>query len=264
MSQQLATLQRSTPVALTRKQGRTLVLTDAGLRLADAAQQMLNASAQVEQVMRSLSEEDRDPVHVAAFHSAGQAWFPGLIADPDLDVRCHDHDVPGSGFVALAGDVDIVIAHRTAHEHAWPPGLRVVPLVTEPLDIALRTGHPAADAPLTPDVLAELSWIAVHDDFPLAGYIDAVALHAGRPLRVLYRINEFPTTIALLAASDCAALLPRHTIPETHGAIELHAVDGLRLERHVEALVRPERLARPAVRATLTRLRELATSTSSR
>ena len=113
-------------------------------------------------------------------------------------------------------------------------------------------------------MLAELRWIAVHDDFPLAGYIDAVALHAGRPLRVLHRINEIPTTIALLAVCDCAALLPRHTTPDTQGAIELHTVDGLRLERHVEALVRPERLARPAVRATLTRLRELATATSSR
>lgn len=89
----------------------------------------------------------------------------------------------------------------------------------------------------------------------------ALLLPHPRPLRVVHRINEIPTTIALLAASDCAALLPRHTISDTHGTIGLHTVDGLRLERHVEALVRPERLARPAVRAVLARLRELATAT---
>lgn len=265
VSQQLATLQRSTPVPLTRKQGRTLVLTDAGRRLADAGQVVVEAMAQAEQVARGLTETDHDPVHVAAFHSAALAWFPALAADPRLDIRCHDHDVPADDFIALTGDVDVVVAQRAAHEKAWPAGqLTVIPLSTEPLDIALRVGHPAAGAELTPDVLTGLDWIAVHEDYPLATYLHLLAAHADRPLRVRHRINEFPTVVEMLAATDCAALLPRHTAPKDGSGIVLRALPGIRLVRHVDALVRTERLARPAVRETVARLQQLAARTHPR
>ena len=66
VSQQLALLQRSVDVPLTRKEGRALVLTDAGRVLADAAAVLVTldddpeaAAAQVEATYRAAVEEGR-------------------------------------------------------------------------------------------------------------------------------------------------------------------------------------------------------------
>src|SRR5688500_17638649 len=79
VSQHLAALQRSCPVPLTRRTGRTLSLTPAGEALADAAVDVVVA---MDRARRAVAEHLEDPtgvVSVAAFHSAGLTWFPPLL-----------------------------------------------------------------------------------------------------------------------------------------------------------------------------------------
>jgi len=112
VSQQLALLQKSVDVPLTRKEGRALVLTDAGRVLAEAGAAVVNAMADARAAIGAYHDAPDAPVSVSAFHSAGQALFAPLAAllaaDKTSDggitprLRLSDEDVAQEDFPGLA------------------------------------------------------------------------------------------------------------------------------------------------------------------
>ena len=259
VSQQLKLLQRSAPVPLTERRGRRLALTDAGRALAAAAAEVWTALDRADRVVGAYLDDPATPVSVAAFHSAALAYFPALLHAGVAPLRCSDQDVAHAEFPALAADYDLVLAHRLAHSPPWPGDrLTVVPLVYEPLYVALPAGHRlAARAALTAADVGGEDWISVHDGFPLEGVLQAIAAAAGRPLRVVHRINEFTVAAAVVAAGAGVALLPGYTSPVQAGVV-LRPLADLPAGRHIDVLARPERLHRAAVRAVLKALQEIA------
>src|ERR1700712_1696168 len=79
VSQQLAALQAAAPVALTRRRGRNLVLTEAGEALAVAGARVEEALAQARDAVDSFLEQRDRVVSVSAFNSAGHALFGPLL-----------------------------------------------------------------------------------------------------------------------------------------------------------------------------------------
>src|SRR5512141_1146761 len=75
VSQQLALLQRNVEVPLTRKEGRNLVLTEAGQVLAAAG---ASAMADARTAIGAYHGSPVGPVTISGFHSAGQAMFAQL------------------------------------------------------------------------------------------------------------------------------------------------------------------------------------------
>jgi DNA-binding transcriptional LysR family regulator len=261
VSQQLAALQRGVPVALTQRRGRTLVLTDAGRALAAAATDVATALARAEVAVDAFLDEPRGAVQVAAFSSAATAFFPPLLraaAAGGPVVVCAEHDVPQSRFPALCAEHDVVLAHRLDSSPPWPGTVAVTALLHEPLDVALPAGHPlAGQATVTAaDVVAE-PWIAVHDGFPLLAPLEALAAVAGHGPTIAHRINDLTVAAALVTAGAGLALMPRHTAPAVPGLV-LRPLAGVRLARHVDALVRPERALRRTVGTVLAALTETA------
>jgi DNA-binding transcriptional LysR family regulator len=263
VSQHLSALQRGFAVPLTVKSGRRLVLTDAGRALAEAAVGVADALAVAEASVETFLEDETQTVSVAAFHSAGLAWFEGLLETLGPNgprVRFTDEDVSFADFPALTGRHDIVIAHRLPHGPDWPHDrVHVTPLLTEPIDVALATSHPLARRHvLTPAELVGERWVAVHEGFPLSTLLEQLAAHAGRPLEVAHRINEFFVTAAVVRSGTAIALLPRMTLGARElDGIVLRRVEGITLTRQIDALVRPEALPRAAVRRVLAALREV-------
>ncbi|MEW1959019.1 LysR family transcriptional regulator [Kineococcus sp. NPDC059986] len=263
VSQQLAALQRSCPAPLTERRGRRLALTPAGEALAAAAVDVAAAMDAARRVVDEHLDSARTPVAVAAFHSAALAWFGPLLTalagTPPL--RCADQDVAQDEFPALVADYDVVVAHRPEASPAWPAHrVRVVPLLLEPLHVALPAGHRLAerDELRVADVAAE-RWISVHEGFPLAGVLDVVAAAARRPLDVVHRINEFFVAASLVETGDALALLPARTSRPGPGVVLRPLVD-VSVNRRVDALLRPEALARNGVRTVLDALRDVARS----
>lgn len=263
VSQQLAALQRTCPVPLTEKRGRRLALTPAGEALAAAA---VDVATALDRAGRAVAEHLDSPdteVSLSAFNSAALAWFGPLLGalrgTPPL--RCTDADVAQHEFPSLVADHDLVVAHRPAAGPAWPTRrVRVVPLLTEPLHVALAAGHPLADREeITVADVADERWISVHEGFPLAGALDVVAAAAHRPLHVVHRINEFFVASAVVASGDAVALLPALTTRPEPGVVVRPLAD-VTVERHVDALLRPEALARRGVQTVLEALRDIATS----
>jgi DNA-binding transcriptional LysR family regulator len=263
VSQQLNTLQRTARVPLTERRGRRLVLTDAGRALAAAAVEVMTALDRAARAVGDHLDAPGAPVSVAAFHSAGMTWFAPLITRlaeiGGPPVRLADEDVAHADFPALVGDYDLVVAHRLAHSPPWPADrLTVIPLLSEPLYVAMSAGHPLATRETL--VAADVGgwpWISVHDGFPLTGVLTAIAAAAGRPLEIRHRINEFTVTASVVAAGEVLALLPgRTTDPDPR--LVLRPLADMPAARQIDVLTRPETLHRAAVRTVLGTLRALA------
>ncbi|MEU9167319.1 LysR family transcriptional regulator [Streptomyces sp. NPDC048420] len=264
ISQQLRLLQRSVQVPLTERDGRRLVLTDAGQALAGAAIEVETALARARHTVEEFVDRPDGEVSVAAFHSAGAAFFPLLLralAAPGTPVpRLADEDVPQEDFPRLTREYDIVLAHRLDHAPAWPPTVSATTLLREPLDVAMPADHPlAAQRRVTPSDVADEPWITVHDGFPVMATIEAISAAAGRRLHLSHRINEFAVAAEAVAAGGGLALMPRWTM-RRHPALVLRPLSGVQARRHIDALYRPERTARRAVRTVLAELRSAARS----
>ena len=262
ISQQLRLLQRSARVPLTERDGRRLVLTDAGQALADAAIEVETALARARHTVEEFVDRPDAEVSVAAFHSAGAAFFPLLLsalAGPGTPVpRLADEDVAQEDFPRLTREYDLVLAHRLDHAPPWPRTVTVSTLLHEPLDVAMPADHPlAAKRRVTPHDVAGEPWITVHDGFPVMATIEAIAAAAGRRVHLAHRINEFAVAAEVVAAGGGLALMPRWTT-RRHPALALRPLSGVQARRHIDALYRPERTARRAVRTVLTELRRAA------
>ncbi|MGI5458971.1 LysR family transcriptional regulator [Streptomyces sp. CA-249302] len=262
ISQQLRLLQRSMPVPLTERQGRRLVLTDAGQALAGAAIEVETALTRARHSVEDFLGRPDGEVSVAAFHSAGATLFPLLLralAGPGAPVaRLADEDVAQEDFPRLTREYDLVLAHRLEHAPPWPETVATTTLLREPLDVAMPADHPlAAKRRVTPRDVADEPWITVHDGFPVMATIEAIAAASGRRLRLAHRINEFAVVAEVVAAGGGLALMPRWTM-RPHPDLALRPLSGVRARRHIDALYRPERTARKAVRTVLTELRHAA------
>ncbi len=267
VSQQLAALQAGVAVSLTVKRGRRLVLTEAGEALAAASVRVDEALAAARDAVGSFLEHDARAVRVSAFHSAGLALFGPLLAElagaegSGTGVALADADVAQGDFAGLTADHDLVVAHRLPHDPPWPTArLVVVPLLVEPLDVALHAGHPlASTAGIPPDQLRDERWISTHAGFPLAGVLDHLGALIGEAPRIVHRVNEFSVAAQIVRAGDAIAVMPRTTgAPLAVDGMVLRPVVGATLVRHVDVLARPDALAQAPVRVVLAALKRVA------
>jgi len=277
VSQQLAALQAGVAVPLTVKRGRRLALTEAGEALAAASTRVDEALAAARDAVGAFLEHDSRPVRVSAFHSAGLAFFGPLLAElagaaagagagsagsgAGVRVALADADVAQGDFAGLTADHDLVVAHRLPHDPPWPTArLVVVPLLVEPLDVALHAGHPlASSAAITPEALRDERWISTQAGFPLAGVLDHLGALIGQAPRIVHRVNEFSVAAQIVRTGDAIAVMPRTTgAPLAVDGMVLRPVVGARLVRHVDVLARPDALAQAPVRVVLAALRRVA------
>ena len=258
VSQQLAALQRSASVPLTRLDGRVLVLTDAGRSLAAAAVDVAAALARAGAAVDAHLTDPAATVRVVAFHSAASAFFPPLLRTGAGRIECADEDVAQDAFPLLSATYDVVVAHRPAGSGRWPATVSATRLLSEPLDVAMPATHPlAARSRLRAVDVAGEPWIAVHDGFPLAAAVHALGAAAGHQLDVRHHINDFTVAAELVAAGAGFALLPRHLGPRRDDVV-VRPVSGLHIAREIDVLTRPEQRFRAAVNAVVDQLRSIA------
>lgn len=264
ISQQLKTLEREVGVPLTERAGRGLALTDAGEALARAAGDVLVAIARAEETWRSYLAAPEGRVEVATFPTGGRMFLPPLLAalrsTPRLEVVAVDLDPPQDAFARLTADHDLVLAHAVGPAPTWSDrDLLVVPLVDEPLDVALPEDHPLAGHDrVTAAEVAAAPWIGVPHDFPFERLLGEIERVAATPLKIRQRFSDTRITESLVASGEGVALLPRFTSGGPGSGIVLRPLADLAPTRRIAVLLRREQAERPSVRLVLDRLRSIA------
>lgn len=258
VSQQLATLQRQVGVPLTERVGRGVRLTEHGRVLASLATPVQTAIASVDAAWQEHLGGASGRVDLAVFPSAAELLLPGLLRrmreHPGVELVLVDVDLSEDEFGPLAADHDLVVGHRP--DGAPPPGregLETVPLLREPLDVALPVGHRLAGRERVGigDVVDE-TWIGVPEGYPIDRVLTAVAAATDTPPSIAFRTVHLPTIENLVAAGHGIALVPRYSSgTRAPGRFRLAELADVRAGRRIEALVRPERAVRPVVRTVL-------------
>lgn len=268
VSQQLALLQRNVDTPLTRKEGRNLVLTEAGAVLAEAGAGVISAMAHAQAAIGAYQNDRNGTVTISGFHSAGQALFAPLLralagmgagsgAEPAAGgprVLLSDEDVAQHDFPGLTARYDLVLAHRMDHSPRWPEStVRVIPLAHEPLDVALSPDHPLAALPaLSPADVVGHPWVTSRAGYSPDDVLTAIAAVASRPVDVVHRINDYSTVAALVSTGEVIGLLPRYTSspslnPALAPGVLLRPLTGISTRRRIDILARPESLKRASV-----------------
>ena len=295
VSQQIALLQRHIDTPLTRRDGRNLVLTEAGKVLATAGAQVMDAMAAAQAAIGAYQDDTSGTVTISGFHSAGQALFAPLVRKlaarrmaggdggsgasasassasasstsasvPQL--RFSDEDVAQQDFAALTARYDLVLAHRMDHSPPWPqPGLHVIPLAREPLDVAVAIDHPlAAKAAVSAADVVRYPWVSSRSGYSPADVLVAVGAMASHPVEVLHRINDYSAAAALVSTGEVIGLLPRYTSGPVlnpggadNPAVALRPLTGINTRRRIDLLARPENLRRASVQLVAQAMQEV-------
>jgi len=268
VSQQLKILEREVGVPLTERAGRGLVLTPAGDALARAASDVVVAIARAEETWRTYLASPEGRVDLAVFPTAGRMFLPPLLkavrAVPGLQLVATDVDPAHGDFTGIVPDFDIVLAHAVGPSPGWTDrDLVVVPLVDEPLDVALPVGHPLADQDeVSATDVAASPWIGVPDDFPFERLLGEIERVAGMPLDIVQRFSDTRVIESLVAAGEGLAVLPRFTSGAPGSGVVLRPLTALAPTRRIAALLRRENAERPSIRVVLDALRSIAATLS--
>lgn len=261
VSQQLKVLEREAGIPLTERSGRGIVLTGAGRALAQTATEVAVAIEHAEAVWEDFKQAPRGDVTLTTFPTGGQMLLPGLLTAiaevSGLTLSCSDQDPMLSDFADLTPDFDIVIADAPGVLPSWRErGLAVIPLMKEPLDVALPIDHPlAAKSTLAPKDLADVSWIGVPGGSPYDRILRQIEAANGAVARVGQRFLDNGIVEALVASGHGVAILPRFTTRHHENGLVTRPLTGVVSMRQIFALLRPDRAERPSVRLVVEAMR---------
>ena len=256
VSHQLATLERELGVPLLTRTGRSISLTDAGLRLVEHAETILAECERAIGDVTAFSEEVSGTVRVSVFQTAAQSIalpaFAALIKRyPKLDLVVRGLE-PVNALPALrAGQLDIALSHD------WDfvpmpadPSTDRYDLVEEPIVVLLPLDHRFADSSVKLRDLADEAWCVAHESAASRQAFDRVAQAAGIEPRIFFESNYFRAIGAAVEAGLGVGIAPAMT--DLRGLdIAIRPLVEPKMKRRIFAAVRSGSGDAPAIRAVL-------------
>lgn len=266
VSQQLTNLAKQLGVPLLEAQGRRVRLTDAAhlvLRHAEAVfAQLERADAELTGYLRG----EAGQVRVGAFSTAVPALVvPAvrLLRDdrrPGPRVRVREAEAARAYELLSAGDVDLALSLAAHAPTARDPRFTLLPLLADPLDVALPADHPLARAPgLRLADLAAEPWI-FGGSGPWSQITTAACEAAGFVPEQAHSASGWTAILALVEAGMGVALIPRmaSAADRPRDGVAMRVLEADRPRRHVVAAVRQGAERGPAVARVLAALQQVA------
>ncbi|MFE6039223.1 LysR family transcriptional regulator [Streptomyces sp. NPDC056452] len=266
VSQQLTNLAKQLGVPLLEAQGRRVRLTDAAhlvLRHAEAVfAQLERADAELTGYLRG----EAGQVRVGAFSTAVPALVvPAvrlLAADrrPSPQVRVREAEAAQAYELLSAGEVDLALSLAAHAPTARDPRFTLVPLLADPLDVALPAAHPLAGTPgLRLADLAAEPWI-FGGSGPWSQITTAACEAAGFVPEQAHSASGWTAILAMVEAGMGVALIPRmaSAADRPREGVAMRVLDADRPRRHVVAAVRQGAERGPAVARVLAALEQVA------
>lgn len=262
VSQQLATLERETGVALLDRTARSAELTAMGRRLAAHAADILAAVEAAEVDLADRSSRPSGSVHIAAVPSAAVALAPALASvrrqHPDVELVVHQSR-PGTALTRLrAREIDLaIIDDHAAEPPTTYPRLDTEVLQVDPLVLVLPLDHPAArgTGPADLAALASGPWLCAPEGEPSRTAADRVLARAGVTPSTLWEFEGLATIATLVSQGVGLAVLPRLAItPPLEDRVAVRSLPAP-ASRAIVAATRTSSRRRPAIEVTLAALR---------
>ncbi|MFI7338162.1 LysR family transcriptional regulator [Streptomyces sp. NPDC050085] len=242
VSQQLTNLAKQLGVPLLEAHGRRVRLTDAAHLVLGHAEAVF---AQLERADAELAQHlhgEVGVVRVAAFSTAVPALVVPAVrvlrADhPGITVRVREAEAAQAYELLASGDVDLALSLAVHAPTARDPKFTRVPLLADPLDVALPVGHPLADEPgLRLADLAGEQWI-FGGSGPWSEITLAACEAAGFVPEQAHSAAGWTAILAMVEAGMGVALVPRMAAVR-RGGVVMCALGADRPVRHVVAAVR--------------------------
>ncbi|MDI3421857.1 LysR family transcriptional regulator [Streptomyces luteolus] len=262
VSQQLSNLAKQLGVPLLEAQGRRVRLTDAAhlvLRHAEAVfAQLERADAELAGYVRGEAGE----VRVGAFSTAVPALVVPAVrhlraAAPGIEVRIREAEAAEAYELLAGGDVDLALSLAAHAPTPRDPKFTRVPLLADPLDVALPVGHPLAGrARLRLAELSEEAWI-FGGSGPWSEITLAACEAAGFVPEQAHSAAGWTAIMAMVEAGMGVALVPRMSAVRRAGVV-MCTLGPDQPRRHVVAAMRRGAEDGPALARVVEALREAA------
>ena len=262
VSQQLKVLEQEAGTPLTEPAGRGIALTVAGRALVQTATEIAIAVERAESRWHDFMKQPAGDVTLTTFPTGGEMLLPQVLARladvPGLRLVCTDQDPLLPDFADLTPDFDIVLADSPVNSPSWRDrGLLVVPLMSEPLDVALPESHRLAKkTKLTAKDLAGEIWIGAPVNFPYDRILQEIEAVNGVPAIVAQRFMDNGIVESMVAAGQGIAILPRYTTRDRENGLITRPLAGVQTRRDISALMRPDRAERPSVQLVVETLKQ--------
>jgi DNA-binding transcriptional LysR family regulator len=214
ISQQIATLEAETGMALLERHPRGVTLTAAGQTLVGHAEGILARLEAAESSLEAIAGLRGGRLRVASFPTAGAALMPLAIATfrnsyPDVELTLAEGEPEQIVPRLRAGELDLALLFEFDGETLELDGMTRTELLDDPMYLALPHAHALAHKDrLRLWDLAEEAWVQTSHSSPCALHVVRSCHAAGFEPNVAFESDDYQTVQGLVAAGVGVALIP--------------------------------------------------------
>ncbi|HEX5852865.1 MAG TPA: LysR family transcriptional regulator [Solirubrobacteraceae bacterium] len=214
VSQQIATLEAETGMALLERHPRGVTLTAAGQALVGHAEGILARLETAEAALSAIAGLRGGRLRMASFPTAGATLMPLAIATfrsayPDVELTLEEGEPEEIVPRLRAGELDLALLFEFGDEIRLQRDMTRVELLEDPMFLALPREHPlAARRKIRLEDLARDAWVQTSSSSPCARHVVRSCHAAGFEPNVAFESDDYQTVQGLVAAGVGVALIP--------------------------------------------------------
>jgi len=264
ISQQIATLEAETGLALLERHPRGVTLTAAGQTLVGHAEGILARLDAAEGALAAIAGLRGGRLRMASFSTAGATLMPLAIATfraahPDVELTLAEGEPEEIAPRLAAGELDLALLFEFAGEAPLGEDATRVELLEDPMYLALPRAHPlAARAQLRLADLRGEAWVQASSASPCARHVVRSCHAAGFEPNVAFESDDYQTVQGLVAAGVGVALIPQLALSVVREDIAIRALAPAPPVRQVIAAIPTGARLVPAAPAMLGVLQQAA------
>jgi DNA-binding transcriptional LysR family regulator len=215
VSQQIATLEAETGLALLERHPRGVSLTAAGQALVGHAEGILARLEAAEESLAAIAGLRGGRLRMASFPTAGATLMPLAIANfrasyPEVELSLAEGEPEEIAPRLKGGELDLALLFEFDGQRLIGERMTRVELLADPMHLALPKEHRLATrAELRLRDLSKEAWVQTSQASPCARHVVRSCHAAGFEPRVAFESDDYQTVQGLVAAGVGVALIPR-------------------------------------------------------
>ena len=254
VSQQLASIERVTGVAVLEKSGRNVLLTDAGRELVVHARRILDQLEEARAAVELVRSHAAGTLRVGMIESVANTLLPSMLhalsgSHPDLDIRTRQTDPDLSAQMVKSGELDLAFTVDYPNTPAnRDPRLERALVCNDWFHAVVPLDDPIETAAAELGEFSSRRLIASPPDLACGRCVVLACRAAGFEPDLAHEIEDYPTVLQLVAAGAGVGLVPELGLRDLPNGVRI--VDlKVPVCRTVDLIWRASSTARPAVTA---------------